>query len=64
MTQQELIKNRLQRAIKRFNETPADVNSHKNSVESGKAKYIGPYPIPSKTNSTAVSKFRSSLSSK
>lgn len=61
MEQQELIKNRLRRMIKKFNEN-TDVNSHKNVVESGKARYIGPHPIPSKVNSTAITKFRNSLS--
>lgn len=62
MERHELIKNRLQRAVKKFNEKPAEVNGNKNSVESGKARYIGPYPIPSKLNSTAITKFRNSLS--
>jgi len=62
MERQELIKNRLQRAIRKFNETPAEVNGNENSVESGKARYIGPYPIPSKLSSTGITKFRNSLS--
>lgn len=64
MNQQELIKNRLRRAIRKFNENTTEVNGNENSVESGKARYIGPHPIPSKVNSTAITKFRNSLLSK
>lgn len=64
MDQQTLIKNRLRRMLDDFNKSDdTNVNDTPVSNSTTGAKYRGPYPIPSKLNSTGVDKFRNSLSS-
>ena len=65
MTDHEIAKVRLQRMIEKFNKSNVtnDTSVLNNNTDKKVAKYRGPYPIPSKLNSTSVDKFRNSLSS-
>ena len=65
MTEHEVAKIRLQRMINEFNKSTVtnDTSVLNNNTDKKVAKYRGPYPIPSRLNSTSVDKFRNSLSS-